>query len=113
MRSDEALLLDMMHAAEDATAIAASITASRFRNSRLHQLAVLKAVELIGEAAARVSDETRARHPDVPWKEIIGMRNRIVHGYVDVRLDVVWRTVREDVPALLAKLRPLVPKDDA
>lgn len=103
----------MMHAAEDATAIAASITASEFRRSRLHQLAVLKAVELIGEAAARVSDETRASHPDVPWKEIIGMRNRIVHGYVDVRLDVVWRTVREDVPALLAKLRPLVPKDDA
>lgn len=112
MRPDEALLLDMMHAAQDATAIAASTTESGFRSSRLHQLALLKAVEIIGEAASRVSDETRNGHPDVPWIEIIGMRNRIVHGYVDVRLDVVWRTVREDVPALVAKLRHLVPLDD-
>lgn len=112
MRPDEALLLDMLQAAQEAATIASSLTEPEFQNSRLHQLAILKAVEIIGEAASRVSDATTADHPDIPWVEIIGMRNRIVHGYASIRLEVVWRTVREDIPALLEQLRPLVPKDE-
>ena len=92
-------------------AFAAPLTFSEFEDGRLHQLAILKAVEIIGEAASRISEETKAKHPGIPWSEIIGMRNRLVHGYFAVRLDRVWRTVQEDLPPLIAQLEALVPPE--
>ena len=77
----------------------------------MHQHAVLKAVELIGEAAANVSPETRHSHNEIPWKEIIGMRNRLVHAYFDVNLVRVWETVQQDIPRLVSLLDPLVPPE--
>ena len=71
-------------------------------------MAILKAVEIIGEAASRISEETKAKHPGIPWTEIIGMRNRLVHGYFAIRLDRVWQTVQDDLPPLIAQLEPLV-----
>ena len=109
MRRDDAWLLDMLLAARDAMAFAAPLTFSEFEDDHLHQLAIPKAVEIIGEAASRISEETKAKHPDVPWTEIIGMRNRLVHGYFAIRLDRVWQTVQEDLPPLIAQLEPLVP----
>ena len=66
---------------------------------------------IIGEAASRISEETRARHPNIPWTQIIGMRNRIVHGYFAIRLDRVWQTVQDDLPPLIAQLEALVPPE--
>ena len=111
MRRDDAWLLDMLLAARDAMAFAAPLTFSEFEDDRLHQLAILKAVEIIGEAASRISEETKAKHPGIPWSEIIGMRNRLVHGYFAVRLDRVWRTVQDDLPPLIAQLEALVPPE--
>lgn len=68
-------------------------------------LALVKAIEIIGEAGARVSIEGRDATPDVPWPEIVGMRNRLVHAYFDVDLDVVWTTVRHDLPPLVEALQ--------
>ena len=111
MRRDDAWLLDMLLAARRAVRFAAPLTFSEFENNDLHQLAILKAVEIIGEAASRISEETKAKHPEIPWTEIIGMRNRLVHGYFAVRLDRVWRTVQDDLPPLIAQLEPLVPPE--
>ena len=61
-------------------------------------------IEIIGEAAARVSDETRKVMPQIPWPSIVGMRNRLIHAYFDVDLDILRQTVSEDLPALLEQL---------
>ena len=109
MQRDDAYLLDMLLAAHDAMAFVSSLTFPEFESSRLHQNAVVKAIEIIGEAASRVSKNMQSAHPQIPWAEIIGMRNRLVHGYGDIQLDVVWQTVQNDLPNLVAQLEPLVP----
>ena len=111
MRRDDAWLLDMLLAARRAVRFAAPLTFSEFENDDLHQLAILKSVEIIGEAASRISEETKAEHPDIPWAEIIGLRNRLVHAYFAIQLDIVWQTVQEDLPPLIAQIEPLVPPE--
>jgi uncharacterized protein with HEPN domain len=63
---------------------------------------LVKAIEILGEAAVQVSEQARRRHPQVPWAEITGMRNRLVHAYFDIDLDRVWDTVVDDLPELIA-----------
>jgi len=65
---------------------------------------LVKAIEIIGEAADQVSADTRESLPGLPWEDIIGMRHRLVHAYFDINLDVLWRTVRDDLPSLVAPL---------
>jgi uncharacterized protein with HEPN domain len=77
------------------------------------QLALVKLIEIIGEAASKLSAEMRVSTPQIPWSDITGMRHRRVHDYRDIDLMLVWRTVQEDIPALLAELRPLLPPKDA
>lgn len=109
--SDAALLLDMLTAARDARDFVAGMEEQDFRDSRLHQNAVIRAVEVIGEAAGKVSAEFQAAHPELPWREVTGMRHRLIHGYAQVRLDIVWAVVRGRIPLLIAALEPLVPED--
>jgi uncharacterized protein with HEPN domain len=71
-------------------------------------LALVKLIEIVGEAANNVSLAKQAELPDIPWRQIIGMRNRIVHAYFDVDLDIVWRTVTEELPPLIAVLEKVV-----
>ncbi|MHB0970737.1 MAG: HepT-like ribonuclease domain-containing protein [Thermoanaerobaculia bacterium] len=66
--------------------------------------ALVRAIEVIGEAAARVSQESREFLPDVPWTQVTSMRNRLIHAYFDVDRDIVWRTATEDVPKLARAL---------
>lgn len=73
--------------------------------------AAVRAVEIIGEAATRVSQETRQDYPQLPWRQMISMRNRLIHGYDDLDLEVVWDTIRNDIPPLIALLEPLVPTE--
>jgi uncharacterized protein with HEPN domain len=111
MRDDAAYLLDMLVWARDAVPFVRDLTWDQFRASHLHQSAVIKAIEVVGEAAGRISGETRDRHPEVPWDSIIGMRHRLVHGYHDVNLQRVWDTARIDIPALIDRVAPLVRPD--
>ena len=73
-------------------------------SDRLLALAVVRLLEIIGEAAARVPAEERARRPGIPWASIVGLRNRLVHGYDDVDHDIVWEIVTTDIPALVSQL---------
>lgn len=108
-RDEEALLLDMLESARDAVAFAEGLEYRDFVEDRRSQLAILKAVEIVGEAASRVSADTRSAHPAIPWREITGMRNRLVHAYFGIDLRQVWDTVRDDIPSLINELEPLVP----
>ena len=113
MRRDEAsYLLDMMVAARDAVAFAQGLSYAEFARDRRSQLAILKAVEIVGEAAARLSLETREGYPEIPWREVTGMRSRLVHACFDIDLQVVWDTVQGDLPGLIARLEPLVPPEN-
>lgn len=112
MRRDDAFLLDMLIAARDARSFVSGVTQRQFEDSQLHQNAVIKVNEITGEAAARISVETREAHSEIPWTEIIGMRNRLVHGYFEVDLGKVWDTIHHDLPPLIAKLEPLVPPEE-
>lgn len=111
MRRDEAYLLDMMIAARDAVSFVRGLSPEQFNASRLHQQAVTKAVETIGEAAGRVSEPTRAAHPQIPWREITGVRHRLVHDYFEIDLDKVWEIVQNDLPPLITALEPLIPPE--
>ncbi|MGH7812560.1 MAG: HepT-like ribonuclease domain-containing protein [Candidatus Binataceae bacterium] len=67
-------------------------------------LSLVRLLEIIGEAAGRVSAEERTRHPDIPWTEIVGLRNRLIHGYDSVDFDILWQIVTGDLPRLIAAL---------
>jgi uncharacterized protein with HEPN domain len=68
-------------------------------------LALVKAVEILGEAAYQTSEETRGRLPDIPWDDIIGMRHRLVHAYFSINLNILWRTVKDDLLPLIESLK--------
>lgn len=72
----------------------------------MFQLALVKLVEIVGEAAKAVSEQTRAQYPEVPWSIAARTRDRLTHHYFEIDLDRLWSTVTEDLPALLAALRP-------
>ena len=110
-RDDSAYLLDMLLASRDALSFTEGLSYDEFALDRRTQLSVLKAVEIVGEAAALVSEGTRRMHQTIPWREIVGMRNRLVHAYFDIDLPLVWDTACDDLPVLIARLEPLVPPE--
>lgn len=112
MQRDEAYLLDMLLSARDAQRVVEPLTREQFQKSRIHQLASLKALETIGEAASRISDTYHSAHPEIPWREIIGMRNRLIHAYFEVDVDQVWGTIQDDLPPLISHLQLLVPPEE-
>ena len=113
MWRDDALLLDIVISATDAMDFMAGLDKGRFIDSRLHQNAVIRCLEVIGEAANKLSPEIRAVHPDVPWGDMIGMRNRLIHAYNEVQVDIVWQVVSDRLPELVARIRPLLPPEEA
>ena len=76
-------------------------------------LSLVKALEMIGEAASKVTVETRESFPEIPWSEIVAMRNRLIHVYFDINVDIVWQTVIDDLPALESKLQALLDRASA
>ena len=113
MWRDQAYLLDMLTAARDARDFAAGLTREKYEASRLAQYAVSHALQIIGEAAGRVSDDTRNSVVDVPWTQLIGLRNRLVHDYGRIDRDILWDTLQVDIPSLIDQLERLVPSDQS
>ena len=81
-------------------------------SDRLLYHAVIRLLEIIGEAATRIPDQMRTRHPSIPWRQISGLRNRLIHGYDAVDIDVVWRIVQNDVPPLIEQLNAALELQD-
>jgi uncharacterized protein with HEPN domain len=111
MKRDDAYLLDILIAARKAIAFVQGVSREEFNTSELHQAAVVRPLEIIGEAAGRVSEETRLSRPEIPWQQMIGMRNRLVHEYFRIDLDAVWDTIQNDLPGLITLIEPLVPPE--
>ena len=112
MRSEErnsAYLWDMLQSARDAVAAAAGLTVRQLQQDRMRMLALERSMELIGEAARRVSRSFQQKHPQIPWKEIIGLRNILAHEYGRVDHALLHATASRDVPALIAALEKLLP----
>ena len=110
---DEALLLDIVNAAKDARSFVDGMNWSAFGNSRLHQNDVIRSLEVIGEAAAKLSDEFRKDHEALDWPNVINMRHRLIHAYGDVRLDIVWHVLMTKLPPMIEILEPLIPPPEA
>jgi uncharacterized protein with HEPN domain len=98
----------MFDAAQEAIAFAGGHERADLDTNRMLVLSLVKCIEIIGEAATKVSDEARAECPSIPWVDIVGMRNRLIHGYFDMDPDRVWDTVKDDLPALVSYLRQWV-----
>jgi uncharacterized protein with HEPN domain len=72
------------------------------------QLALIRAIEIIGEAASRVTEETKLKYPEIPWKPIISIRNRLIHGYMDINLDILWNTIQQELPEFIIQLNRIL-----
>jgi uncharacterized protein with HEPN domain len=107
---DAARLRHMRDAAREALHFAEGTQRTDFDENRQLALAILKCIEIVGEASAAISAETIARYPEIPWRQLRGMRNRLVHGYYEVDLDVVWDTVSHNLNPLLMALERIVPE---
>jgi uncharacterized protein with HEPN domain len=74
--------------------------------------AVIRAVEIIGEAAANIPENIRSKYPDIPWREVKGMRNKLVHNYFGINMEVVWQTICDDLPMLIAALENILKQEE-
>lgn len=111
MQRDPAYLLDMLLAARDVQTLSAGLTEEAFQQSKLHQYALVKLIENIGEAARAISEDTKTAHPEIPWVPISDMRNHLVHRYFQIDLVRVWDVVQNHIAPLIAQLEPLVPPE--
>lgn len=107
MRDDGQRLLDMIECCERIKKYA-SLGRSRFDSDELVQGWIIHQLLILGEAAARVSDEFREDHPEIPWGKMIGTRNILVHGYFAINHDVVWAAVQKDLPDLEQQIRHIL-----
>jgi uncharacterized protein with HEPN domain len=103
-------LRHMLAHAREAVAMVAGKERERLRSDRMLELALVRLIDIVGEAAARVSPEGQSKYSSIPWRQVVGMRNRLVHRYDRVDLDVLWDTIEDDLPPLIAKLERVVAK---
>jgi uncharacterized protein with HEPN domain len=111
MSRDEAYLLDILLAARDVRSYVEGFDFERFKESELHQDAVVRKLEVVGEAAKRISEEMKGSTPGIPWRQISGMRDRLIHEYFRIDLQEVWDTVQNGIPDLIARVEPLIPPE--
>jgi uncharacterized protein with HEPN domain len=103
--------LDILKAAQLAQEFTVGTDKTGFENDIMLHSAVIRQLEIMGEAAKRLSDEFRTKHPDIPWRKIAGMRDILIHAYDHVDLQLVWKITQTSVPELIAYLEPLVPSE--
>jgi len=100
MKDDLAFIEHILLCIEKIQDYTRSLTEKDFNNNELVQDAVIRNIEIIGEATKKISKELKSQYPEIPWKEMSGMRDKLIHNYFGVDVDVVWRTVNDDIPFL-------------
>ena len=103
-RDPRVYLDDILDAMNKAEMFVAGMSYEQFENDLRTHYAVTRALEIVGEATRRLADSFREQYPDVPWRDMAGMRDRIIHGYDNVKLRIVWDVVKQDIP----QVRPLI-----
>jgi uncharacterized protein with HEPN domain len=100
MRTEDLYLADILGAADAVADYIRDVSWDRFASERMVRSAVIHELQTIGEAVARISSELKQRHPDIPWDDIVGFRNVVVHEYFGVNMKIVWNTAQHDAPAI-------------
>ncbi len=113
LHDDSISLRHMLDHVREATEMVRGRSREDLNQDRTLELALTRLVEIIGEAARRVSPKCRAHYPRIPWTHIIGMRDRLTHGYDVLNLDILWHVLVNDLPNLLAKLEEIVPSEES
>jgi uncharacterized protein with HEPN domain len=103
-----AALRHMLDHAEETVSFARDRTRADLDADRLLNLALTRLLEIMGEAAGRVPEDLRERHPEIPWPQIVGLRNRLIHGYDSVDLNILWQIVTSDLPPLIVSLKSII-----
>lgn len=99
---------DMLESARKALAFVSGMTYDEFAEDEKTQFAVVRALEIVGEAAKKIPADLRKTYADIPWREISGTRDKLIHDYIGVNLSVVWRTLQDDIPLLITQLETLL-----
>ncbi len=110
-KNDDIRLRHMMDAAKEAFAFVRNRSRSDLDHDRMLAHALVRCIEIIGEAAAQITKETQRQFPDIPWPSMVAMRNRLIHAYFDIDLDRVWDTVTDDLPPLLTALNDILSEE--
>lgn len=111
-RDDMVCVRHILDAARKAMLFAQNRTREELDANEMLSLSLVRLLEIIGEAANVVPTDFRKKHSHIPWKKMIGLRNRLIHGYFDINLDIVWDTVVEDLPPLVADLEKIIPPEE-
>lgn len=112
LKADTVRLQHMVDAANQALTFVAEKSRSELERDQLLALALVKLIEIFGEAASKITREPKSQSPEIPWADIIAMRNRLIHGYFDVNLDIIWRTVNEEIPPIARQIEILLSSND-
>jgi uncharacterized protein with HEPN domain len=108
MERDEVRMRHMLDAAKEAVSFMTDHTRADLSTNSMLALATVRLLEIIGEAANMVTEETQQKYPQIPWRQITGTRNHLIHGYYQVDLDIVWQIVKQDLPPLIADLEKIL-----
>lgn len=108
LEADIVRLKHMLDAAIEIVEFMSGKSRDDLDNDRKLNLSIVHLLEIIGEAATGVSLDTQNSHTQIPWKAVIGMRNRLIHGYFDINLDIVWKTAKQDIPPLIPELEKII-----
>lgn len=112
MWQDDSTLLDIVKAARSVLRYVGNYDRDTFMDDDKTQSAVVHQLLIIGKAVKRLSAKFRSQHPEVPWKDIAGLRDKAIHGYDEVDLDEIWDSVSSGIPQLLELIEPLLPKEE-
>ena len=106
---DDRTRLQHMHdASKKAIVFTKNLTSRDLEEDEILRLALVKTIEIVGEAASRVSRLYQDEHPQIPWAKVIAMRNRLIHAYFDINLGILWQTIQTDLPELVRQLEKLL-----
>jgi len=111
-RDDRIYIRHILDAAHKALHFTANQSREDLNNNEMLAISLVHLLEIVGEAANGVSDNFRKQYPHIPWRKMIGLRNRLIHGYFDINLDIVWDTVLKDLPPLVADLEKIIPIEE-
>ena len=113
MRRDSTYLLDIANTCRTVIELVQGLDESSFTSDRRSHLAVLYEITVLGEIVKRLSPVFRQEHPEIPWRQIAGMRDKLVHDYNEVDLNLAWEVTQTSVPELLEFVSPLLPQQEA
>ena len=111
-RNERLFLADIQECCQKIERFIIGISESDFQTNEILKDALVRNIEIIGEAAKNLSEQTRSENPGIPWRDVMRMRDKIVHHYFRLKLEIIWRTITEDIPALQLQINEMLEKYD-